>query len=78
MHPIRKLASLPVGSWADLAEGVLTTLGIVAFVVGLLIMPSLGLSRGEFYGSLLALAAFMFLFFGAGQLAVIRDRLSSR
>lgn len=78
MQILRKLIALPIVSVGQLAEWVLTTLGIIGLLVGLLVMPSLGLTMAGFYVGLLALVGFMVLCFGAGQLAVIRESLSSR
>ncbi len=77
MKTLRKLATCQVPSAAQLAEWVLVTLGILGLLVGLLIMPSLGLTPGESYAGLLALVGFMVVCFGAGQLAVLRERLSA-
>ena len=78
MQAIRKFFVLPVLSAGQLAELILTFLGIVGFMVGLIVMPSIGLTIAEFYAGLLGLVGFMVLCFSAGQLAVIREGLLSR
>lgn len=65
-------------SRGQLAEFTLTSMGILSLVVGLFVLPKLELNEAGFYLGLLALVAFMFLSFCAGQLVVIRERLSRR
>jgi F0F1-type ATP synthase assembly protein I len=77
MQSFRKILTRVVLSEGQLAELILTSLGIISLVVGLIVMPSLGLTLAEFYAGLLALVAFMVLCFCAGQLVVIREALKS-
>lgn len=60
----------------QLAEFTLTTVGIVSLIAGLFVLPTLELNETGFYVGLIALVALMLLSFCAGQLAVIRERLS--
>jgi hypothetical protein len=78
MQAIRKFLVKPRISAGQLAEVALTTLGMVGLLIGLAVMPSLGLSLAQFYASLMGLVGFMVLCFCAGQLAIIRESLSSR
>ena len=78
MPPLRKALARPALSPGQLAEGVLTTLGVAGLLVGLVVLPSLSLSEAGFYAALLALVGFMLLSFCAGQLVVIRERLAAR
>ena len=78
MNSPRKHLLASVGSAAQMAALVLTTLGIASLVIGLFVMPSLVLSEPHFYAALLGLVAFMVLCFGAGQLVLIQHRLADR
>ena len=77
MQAVRSFLVKPRISAGHLAEFVLTTLGIVGLLVGLVVMPSLGLTLPQSYASLLGLVGFIVLCFIAGQVAVIRQSLSS-
>ncbi len=76
MKSVRKFLAMPLCSAGQLAEFALTTVGIVTLVIGLFVLPTLELNETGFYVGLLALVAFMFLCFCAGQLAVIRERIT--
>jgi hypothetical protein len=76
MNRTRQHLLTAVCSGAQLASFTLTLLGIVSLIVGIFVMPKLGLSEPQFYVGLLGLVAFMVLCFGAGQLAVIQNRLA--
>ena len=76
MNFVQKFLSKCVCSSSQLAEFILTTVGILSLVVGLFVLPTLELNETGFYIGLLALVAFMVLSFCAGQLVVIRDRIS--
>ena len=78
MKSVRKLLAMPLCSAGQLVEFTLTTVGIVSLVVGLFVLPTLELNETGFYVSLLVLVAFMILCFCAGQLAVIRERITGR
>lgn len=78
MKKLKRFLLFPIASGTSAAEWaslVLSLVGIVVLVIGLVVMPRLNLTEREFYLSLLALVAFMFGSFGVGQLAVIADRL---
>lgn len=76
MASAQKILSNCVCSSSQLAEFILTTVGILTLVVGLFVLPTLELNETGFYLGLLALVAFMVLSFCAGQLVVIRERIS--
>lgn len=78
MESVREFFSTQLCTQGQLAEFTLTTVGILTLVVGLLVMPAFELTEAGFYIGLLALVAFMVLSFCAGQLVVIRDRISRR
>lgn len=60
---------------AEIASYVFSATGILGLVIGIIIMPSLGLSEAGFYLALLALIAFMCIAYSAGQLTLIADEL---
>lgn len=79
MYTFKRLLLRPIASGTTAAEWaslVLTFSGILAFSIGLILMPQMNLTEREFYLSLLTLVSFMFGSFGVGQLAVIADRLN--
>ncbi len=76
MNSARKFLSKQLCSHGQLAEFTLTTVGILSLIVGLFVLPTLDLNETGFYLGLLALVAFMFLCFCAGQLVVIREQIS--
>lgn len=78
MLTFRKYLFSQVCSTSQFAECTLTAMGIIALLVGLLVMPSLEMTVTGFYLGLLALVAFMVLCFCAGQLIVIRQRLDEQ
>jgi len=60
---------------AELAAGVLSGMGILTLLLGIVIMPSLPLTESGFYLALLLLVGFLFVAHAAGQLTVIADEL---
>lgn len=78
MHHFHRVLSMSIGTGAQLAAITLTMLGIVSVIIGISIMPTLRLSEPQFYLGLLGLMVFMVVCFSAGQVAIIRDRLTRR
>lgn len=78
MNAMRSFLLKPRLTAGQVAEFALTTVGIAALIVGLFVMPSLGLTLAQSYAGLLGLGGFMVLCFCAGQVAIIREALTSR
>jgi len=78
MRIVKAMLSHPIAprmTAAELAAGVFSGAGILALLLGIVIMPSLQLTEGGFYLVLLSLVGFLFLAHAAGQLTVIADEL---
>jgi hypothetical protein len=81
MTAIRRLLSARVGpnvSAASVIQAVMTTVGVVTFLAGVLYLPTLAPSRVEMFLLLLGLAAVALLCTAVGQLAVVIERLDAR
>jgi uncharacterized membrane protein YhaH (DUF805 family) len=81
MTALRRLLSARVGtnaSAASVLQAVLTVVGVVTFLAGVLYMPSLAPTRVEMFILLLGLAAVALLCTAVGQLAVLVERLDAR
>lgn len=81
MTALRRLLSARVGTTASAAsvlQAVLTTVGVVTFLAGVLYMPALAPTRVEMFILLLGLATVALLCTAVGQLAVLVERLDAR
>lgn len=71
-------AVLPTGAEPYLVRGVLTGVGVVAFLLGVLFLPALAPTRVELFILLLLLAVFALGCAAVGQLAVVVHLLEKR
>jgi uncharacterized membrane protein YhaH (DUF805 family) len=81
MLTVRRLLSARVGtntSAASVIQAVMTTVGVVTFLAGVLYLPTLAPTRVEMFLLLLGLAAVALLCTAVGQLAVVIERLEAR
>lgn len=81
MHALRRLLSArvtPDWSAAAVVQTVMTTVGVVTFLAGVLYLPTLAPTRVEMFLLLLGLASVALLCTAVGQLAVVVERLDAR